>query len=269
MEANLMNWQENSAQLKANWDRDGYVVVRQFLSEEEVIVLRGEIDRYISDVLPGVPELEVMYEEPGKPETLKRLGHMSRFDDYFENLINTGKFVELAEVLLGDKVDPQYCQLFNKPARVGLETPPHQDGFYIPLIPQSALTMWLALNEADEKNGCLRYVKGAHLKGVRPHNPTEIVGFSQGIVDFGNSDLTDEVPVPASPGDVLIHHWLMIHRAEPNESDRERWGLGTVFYAEGVQQDEVRMAAYREELEKAKDKWVPNMGALSRGKERQ
>ncbi len=255
-----MDWHENSAQLKADWDRDGYVVVRQFMSEGEVTTLRGEIDRYIADVLPGVPELEVMYEEPGKPETMKRLGHMSRFDGYFEGLINTGKFVELAELLLGARVDPQYCQLFNKPARVGVETPPHQDGFYIPLLPQSALTMWLALNETDEENGCLRYVRGAQLRGVRPHSPTQVVGFSQGIVDFGDADLADEVPVPASPGDVLIHHWLMIHRAGPNKSDKERWGLGSVFYAEGVQTDEEKLAAYQKDLEKATKKWGAHMG---------
>ena len=56
-----------------------------------------------------------MYDVKGQPETLKRLGHMSKYDEYFSDLIHTGKFTALAELLLDGDVVPQYCQLFNKP----------------------------------------------------------------------------------------------------------------------------------------------------------
>ena len=121
-----MAWQDNAEQLKADWDRDGYTVVQGFMNAGEVGVLRGEIERYISEVVPTVPDYEVMYEDKGKPETLKRLGHISKYDRYFKDVIHTGRFVELAETLLGGEVSPQYCQLFNKPARIGVETPPWQ-----------------------------------------------------------------------------------------------------------------------------------------------
>ena len=209
-----MSWENNRVQLKSDWNTNGYIIVKNFMSVEEVGNLRSEIQRYISDVVDGVPDHEVMYEEKGKPETLKRLGHMSRYDDYFLKLINTDRFVELAETLLDGKANPQYCQLFNKPARVGIETPPHQDAYYIPLEPNEALTMWLALNDVDEGNGCLRYVPGAHRKGVRPHQATNVYGFSQGITDFGKADLEGEVACPAAIGDVVIHPWSMVHRAE-------------------------------------------------------
>lgn len=256
-----MGWEQNAAQLKKDWDANGYIVVRRFMDADEVSELRGEIDRYIADVLPTVPEHDVMYEDPDKPETMKRLGHMSSYDDYFKNLIRGGRFVDLAKLLLDDEVAPQYCQLFNKPARVGQPTPPHQDGFYIPLIPQNAMTMWLALNEADEENGCLRYLPGAHKRGVRPHQLTQIVGFSQGITDLGDEDRAAEVAVPAVPGDLLVHHWTMVHRADPNTSDRERWGLGSVFYGAHTKPDEEKQAAYKRDLEKAQRQWAERQAA--------
>ena len=63
----------NKAQLKSDWDLDGYVVVPNFMNVQEVSDLRTEIERYISDVVQNVPENEVMYEDNQKPETLKLL----------------------------------------------------------------------------------------------------------------------------------------------------------------------------------------------------
>ena len=195
-----MGWQDNQADIKSHWDENGWVVVRGFLDEDEVAGLRREIDRYIEEVVPTVPDYEVMYDVKGRPETLKRLGHMSKYDEYFSDLIHTGKFTALAELLLGGDVVPQYCQLFNKPARVGVETPAHQDAFYIPLTPNEALTMWLALDTVDDENGCLRYISGTHKRPVRPHGPSGIFGFSLGVTDYGDADFAGEVPIPAEPG---------------------------------------------------------------------
>ena len=158
--------------------------------------------------------------------------------------------------MLDGDVVPQYCQLFNKPARVGVETPAHQDSYYIPLTPNEALTMWLALDNVDEQNGCLRYVSGAHKRPIRPHGPTEIFGFSQGVTDYGEDDYAGEVPVPAEPGDVAIHHWQMVHRAGPNTSDRERWGLGSVYHSARAKPDAELQEARTRDLEKKRAEWV-------------
>jgi len=59
--------------LKEAFDRDGYVALRGFLNREEVVELSSEVDRYIRDVVPGLPVEEVFYEQKGCPETLKQL----------------------------------------------------------------------------------------------------------------------------------------------------------------------------------------------------
>ena len=79
--------------------------------------------------------------------------------------------------------------------------------------------MWLALDVVDEENGCVRYVRGSHRRGMRPHGRTGVLGFSQGITDYGQpEDLADEIAFPAQPGDLLVHHALTIHRADGNRS---------------------------------------------------
>ena len=141
-------------------------------------------------------------------------------------------------------------QYFNKPPRIGKPTPPHQDGYYFMLEPCEAATMWLALDEVDEENGCVRYVRGSNHLGMRPHGRTQTLGFSQGVIDYGrDEDLANEIAFPASPGDLLVHQAMTIHRADGNTSDtRTRRALGFIYYSERAREDRAAHAAYQKRL---------------------
>jgi phytanoyl-CoA hydroxylase len=111
--------------------------------------------------------------------------------------------------------------------------------------------MWMALEPAGDENGCVKYVKGSHLKGMRSHGRTKTLGFSQEITDFGtDSDMANEVSFPAKPGDLLVHHSLTIHRAGGNTSDtRSRKALGLIYFGESAKEDLKTKAAYQKKLQ--------------------
>jgi phytanoyl-CoA hydroxylase len=118
------------------------------------------------------------------------------------------------------------------------------------LNPSVAVTMWMALEPADEENGCVKYVRGSHLKGMRPHGRTQTLGFSQGITDFGTADdLEKEISFPANPGDLIIHHSLTIHQAGANASARSRKALGLIYFGESAREDLEAKAAYQKKLQ--------------------
>jgi hypothetical protein len=52
----------NFQSLKPQFDRDGYVVVRQLLSPAEFAELNANLDRYIADVVPGLPVTDAFYD---------------------------------------------------------------------------------------------------------------------------------------------------------------------------------------------------------------
>jgi len=110
--------------------------------------------------------------------------------------------------------------------------------------------MWMALDMVDEENGCVRYVRGSHTRGMRPHGRTETLGFSQGITNFAQAaDSKNEVACPAQPGDLLAHHALTIHRADANTSPtRTRRALGFIFYGESAREDLAAHKAYQVKL---------------------
>lgn len=245
-----MNDHHSPFSLKKHFDTNGFVEATEFIRGSELTELLSNVDRFIQTVVPLLSPEQVFYEDKQNPATLKQIQQMGEHDPWFADLFNHGRFRELAEVLLDGSVVPKNMQYFNKPPSVGQPTPPHQDGHYFMLEPCEAVTMWLALDEVDEENGCVRYVSGSHVRGMREHAKTNTLGFSQGIVEYPScQDLEDEIACPAMPGDLLAHHAMTIHRADANQSPlRHRRALGFIYYSERAKEDTVTHQAYQRNL---------------------
>ncbi|HVK16114.1 MAG TPA: phytanoyl-CoA dioxygenase family protein [Fimbriiglobus sp.] len=236
--------------LKADFDRDGFVVIPGFLPSEELGELKQNLDRYTREIVPTLPDADAFYEDRSRPETLKQLQRMGR-DPYFAAYIRNPRWVALTETLLGEPAVADQPEWFNKPPGTHHVTPPHQDNFYFCLTPPSVLTVWLALDAVDAENGCLRYVAGSHRRGFRPHARSKVLGFSQGITDYSADDFTRERAVPLSPGDAVAHHGMTIHRADANLSaTRHRRSFALVFKGESCRRDQ---AAYDRYLSSARE----------------
>jgi len=233
--------------LNLSFQEDGFVVMKGFFDSPKVVEINQRIQRFIDEILPGLPDV-AFYEDLSDASTIMRLQGMENHDPYFSELYDHPDFAAVAKTFMQDDINPQTAQWFAKPARVGNETPPHQDGYYFKLNPNEAVTCWLALDQVDEENGCIRFVRGSHRRGMRPHQLSNVMGFSQGINDYGDNDRALEVPILLEPGDVTAHHSMTIHRADPNHSERPRRALGFVFYAARAEKDLQQSEEQRREV---------------------
>lgn len=233
---------------KAEYDRDGFIVVRNFLPPEEFAELQERLDHYIAEVVPTLPDCDAFYHDKSRPETLKQLQHM-KHHPFFANYHEHPRWRDLATELIGEPCYAKDPEWFNKPPGTDHPTPPHQDNFYFCLRPANVLTMWLALDHVDAENGCLRYVSGSHREGIRPHLRTGVLGFSQGIFDYGPDDEAREVEMHLAPNDLLVHHGETIHRADANRSvDRHRRAFAMVYRGVSCERDEEAFARYEASL---------------------
>lgn len=246
----------NIPSLKSSFDKDGYVYIPGFLSPEEVRVLNEHVQRFIKESIPAMSTSHYFYEDRNDTTTLKQMQDLQKYDPYFMTLAVNSRFEAIAKALLGEDVVCKTVEYFNKPPKIGKPTPPHQDGYYFMLDPQQAVTMWLALEEVDEENGCVKYVKGSHLNGMRTHGRTSTLGFSQQIVDFGTEgDIKNEIAFPANPGDLLIHHSLTIHRAGANTTaNRTRKAMGLIYWGKSAREDKEAKERYMQQLAKEREK---------------
>ncbi len=236
---------------RARFERDGYVAVSPLFDGDEMAEIKAEVARYIQDVVPTMPDTRVYYEDKSDPSSLKQVQKIFEYDEYFADLMN-GVIRRMAETVLDDDVIPVNMQYFNKPAGIGQATPPHQDGYYFHLTPCEAVTGWLALDDVDEENGCIHYIRGSHhAERFRPHGQTGVLGFSQGITDFGTaSDKADSVAFPGPAGTFLMHHARTIHWAGPNRSKtRSRRAIGFIYYAKRAREDIAAKEAYQRSLD--------------------
>ena len=235
---------ETMGRWKEAYDRDGYVVIRQFLSGSAFARLQLDLERYIREVVPSLPDGDAFYEDRSNPQTLKQLNRLQG-DETLAEYLRHPAWNDLARCLLGEACQAEGMEWFNKPPGTNHATPPHQDNFYFCLAPPQVLTMWLALDDVDEENGCLRYVPGSQLRGIRPHLRTTTLGFSQGIPDYTAADYAAEAPIVMSAGDLTVHHGNTIHRADANQSTmRHRRSFAMVFRGASCVRDATAFQRY-------------------------
>ena len=220
----------------------GLLIVAELFDPAKVVEIERELIRYIGQM--DRRRSDVVY-EPGTDRKIRNVFHMHQDDEYFASLAREPRLLNLVKGILNDEPLLMTVELFAKPARVGSEVPYHQDNAYFNLTPDDALTVWLALADSIEENGCVRYLDGSHKLGNLPHRPSGVKGNSMGLCEVPSGSWR-EVAGVVRRGGAVIHHCNTIHRSEPNRSDRDRPGLLFVYKAARCRVDESRAARYRE-----------------------
>lgn len=94
------------------------------------------------------------------------------------------------------------------------------------------ITVWAAMTDATEENGCLVYEQKSHREGLAFHCPADSPRNAVSIPDEW-IDMDRALPVPAKRGDVLLHVPLTKHGSLANTSDRIRWSFDLRYHPVG------------------------------------
>jgi ectoine hydroxylase-related dioxygenase (phytanoyl-CoA dioxygenase family) len=95
------------------------------------------------------------------------------------------------------------------------------------------VTVWLALDPADEENGCMRVIPGTHANGFSAYESVDVQAntFSTAI----KADLIDEgkaVYFELQPNECSLHDGRIIHGAKANTSPRRRAGYTMRYFSQ-------------------------------------
>ena len=110
---------------------------------------------------------------------------------------------------------------------MGLLSPVHQDNFYWNIKSNIGLTIWIALDKVDKKNGSLYYFKKSHKLGLLSHEPSYIPGSSQTVSKTNLKKLKKykKVFTKLNVGDAILHSSLVVHGSNKNLSKNNRMGF--------------------------------------------
>jgi len=207
------------------YERDGYIIVRDFLSATEIEKLYG--------IATGDATLRKhafdLNDQTGKKTKLTLWYNPG--DDAYGLLTRSKRIVDAVDLLLdGDTpVCHFHSKLMQKEPRVGGAWEWHQDyGYWYKnefLFPDQLISVMVAITEATKENGCLQVIGGSHKLGRVEHGfAGDQVGAAQHYVDLALKTLP-LVYVELKPGDALFFHSNLLHRSAPNLSDAARWSL--------------------------------------------
>lgn len=217
-----------SAFQKAQYDSDGYLIIRNFLSKDEIDLLH---DIATKDNILKNHAID-LNDQSGKRTKLTLW--FTPGDDTFGLLTRSQGIVSAIQTLLGEgEVCHFHSKLMQKEPRVGGAWEWHQDyGYWYKngfVFPDAMISVMVALTEATKENGCLQVLKGSHKMGRLEHL---FAGEQQGAdMPFVVESLKifKKEYVELSPGDFLFFHSNTLHMSEANLSNRPRWSLISAY----------------------------------------
>lgn len=209
----------------SRFHKDGYVIVQNFFSREEIDKLYSIA---IADTVVKENALD-LNDQTGKKTKLTLW--FTPGNDIYSLLIRSKRMVESVAKLLDS--DSPVChfhtKLMQKEPKVGGAWEWHQDyGYWYKnqfLFPEQLTSVMIALTEANKANGCLQVIKGSHMLGRVNHGfAGEQVGADMVMVEHALKTM-EHVYVEIQPGDALFFHSNLLHRSEANTSDKPRWSI--------------------------------------------
>jgi len=221
-----------------DYERDGAAVLRSAVSLEWIDRLRLEIDLLMSDERHG---RNMGREGEGRFHADSFLWLRSPVMQVF---LRESGLAEVAAAVMGSgHVRFFMDQLLVKEPGALKRTPWHQDLLYWPLSGEQILSIWIPLDAATPETGVVTYVKGSHRWGgfleSGPFADDDADGRSMAEARSDAADMDTEpqnsladirqrphlysfLSWNVQPGDVILHHPMIVHGAPGNMSANQR-----------------------------------------------
>lgn len=211
-----------SAEQIEGYNRNGYIKPLDVFSESEITSIRAYFDELLARVVAA-----------GGDSYSISSAHL-KYGPVYDILTNP-KIVAYVSDLFGENVIAWGSHFFCKMPRDGKSVAWHQDASYWPLSPSKAATVWLAIDDADRENACMKFVEGSHHFGHLTYRPSSSADHNVLSQSIDNAEQYGAVVYDElKAGQVSIHSDLLLHGSEANDSSRRRCGLTLRYCAADV-----------------------------------
>ena len=240
----------------AQYDRDGYLVLENFVDDEACDQLRARAEQLVREFDPqGVVSIFSTHEQTrtsddyflesgakirfffeenaflpdgtlrqSKERSINKIGHaLHDLDPVFDAFSRTLEIKQLVSDL--GIVDPLLLQsmyIFKQPW-IGGEVTCHHDATFLYTEPLRLVGLWFALEDATIENGCLWAIPGGHQLGLKSRFMRADGGGTRfEVIDETPWPERKVQPVEVKKGTVIVLHGLLPHLSRENRSPRSR-----------------------------------------------
>lgn len=201
------------------WERDGYIIVRELFPADEMQALSEEAWKltYQRDLIDK-QNLRCRFQQTHDDsdclwETFDPVIDISPLCEQFAR---SPRLLDILHDLYGEPACLFKDKLiFKQPGTKGYEL--HQDWISWPGFPRSFMTVLIPIDAAHEENGCTEVFPGYHRNGPLTPEDGEYHRLPDGIVEESSV-----VKLVLEPGDIAIFDGFTPHRSSSNLSDSWR-----------------------------------------------
>ncbi len=210
--------------LRERWREQGFVLLPNFFTEDEIARLRELVDRYVEDSAGVTASNDVYDLDPqhtaSKPR-VRRIKNPDTLDQLFRGFARDARIVEVLQDLLGTGIRLEVGKVNLKPPGGDGAIHWHQDYPFSPLTNDDSAAVGIFIDDVTEQNGPLLVVPGSHREPLCDHHRA---GRFVGRVDAERSAAAENAAVALTgpAGSITIHHCRTLHSSDVNRSDRTR-----------------------------------------------
>ena len=208
----------------AQFQRDGYVHPIRVMSEAQAATLRARLEAY--ETASGGP----------LKGAFRHKTHL--LFAWLADLVRHETILDAVEDLHGPDLFCWSSSFFIKEPRNPAFVSWHQDSTYWGLNKPDVVTAWIALSPSIKANGAMEVIPGSHHLNQVPHRDTFAKDnmLTRGQEIAVEVDATKAVTIELQPGEMSLHHVLLVHGSAPNPSDLRRIGFAARYIPTSVQQ---------------------------------
>ncbi|RKU28783.1 phytanoyl-CoA dioxygenase family protein [Candidatus Poribacteria bacterium] len=224
------------------FQKKGFLLGNRVLPDDEVEELRSELARVIDQYEnPDVKQPVRIANLGGKEESpVWQIVNIWEASPAFHKLIYNPTVVEeIGQLTSSIELRVWHDQIQYKPPQIGGVNRWHQDSpLWGILMPKtSQVTAWVALDDVDESNGCMRMVPGSYQWGSQMEFLRTLPDIHTMPDQYNDNDLSVEL-CPVSKGHVHYHHSLTWHGSHDNTSDAARRAIAVHYMTSETIYDE-------------------------------
>jgi len=211
--------------------RNGFLAIQSLTTPADIARIRLLLDP-LFDRFDSLGDRAVDIAGPRVPGGAMRSPEINEAVKLVPELTHTLAYArcrQIAREFLGVPVGYMFDHAIYKLPHNNASTAWHQDEAYSARpIPLRSVHFWIPLQEATLDNGCMWFIPGSNLGGVRAHHVAAVRTTGTDYKPAGTTITTDDVdptravPCPLEVGSATAHHPLTLHYTGPNQTDTYR-----------------------------------------------
>jgi ectoine hydroxylase-related dioxygenase (phytanoyl-CoA dioxygenase family) len=208
----------------AAYRRDGFIVLPDILTRDEVEALRDVTDEFVRNARSVVANDDIYDLEESHSPAEPRVRRIKTPHLHYPEYARAARHPKIVEVLtdLWGTVRFDTGKLNMKSAGFGAPVEWHQDWAFYPHTNDDLAAVGIMLDDCDSENGPMMVIPGSHLGPIYDHHGPD--GRFCGAIDPATCsiDLSPAVPCLGKAGSITVHHVRAVHGSATNFSGQER-----------------------------------------------